>query len=115
MGVDFLRSKAKAFNKTWDTSRVNLARRTLFTRDPQATPVSAVARMTGPTSLAVGDEVVVQTDGNRLLLVIEHSVRGEVVKPATSVLETIQGCGGYALGRVSAAYPTMTLAEVQLL
>jgi hypothetical protein len=115
MGVDFLRSKAKPFIKAWDTSRVDLTRRTLFTRDPQATPVSAVARMTGPTSLLVGDEVVVQADGSRLLLVMEHSVRAEVVKPPESVMETIRGCGGYALARVSAAHPAMTLAEVEFL
>lgn len=115
MGVDFLRSKAKPFLKAWDASRVDLTRRTLFTRDPQAAPVSAVARMLEPSSLCDGQEVVVQADGDRLLLCVDHAVRAEVVKPPESIIRQIEGSGGFSLGRIHKAFPTMALAEVRLL
>lgn len=115
MGVDFLRSKAKPFLKAWDASRVDLTRRTLFTRDPHAAPVSAVAKMVDSSSLCEGDQVVVQADGERLLLCVDHSVRAEIIKPAEPILRRIRDCGGYSLGRVNRAFPSMTLAEVNLL
>lgn len=115
MGVDFLRSKAKPFLKSWDSSRVDLTRRSLFTREPQAAKVAAVAKMLDGSSLSDGDEVVVQADGGRLLLCVNHSVRAEIVKPADSVIRRIEDCGGYSLGRVEKAFPTMNLAEVYLL
>lgn len=115
MGVDFLRSKAKPFIKAWDMSRVDLTRRTLFTRDPHSVPISAVAKMISSSSLSQGDEVVIQTDGDRLLLCIGRSVLGEIVKPAAPVLRQIKEGGGYSIGRVIRTIPSMTLAEVNLL
>jgi len=115
MGVDFLRSKAKPFLKAWDASRVDLTRRTLFTREPHAAPLSAVAKMVGPLSLSEGDEVVVQADGDRLLLCVDRSVRAEIVKPAEPILRRIEDRGGFSLGRVNKAFPSVTLVEVCLL
>ena len=115
MGVDFLRSKAKPFLKAWDASRVDLTRRTLFTRDPEAAPVSAVAKMRESSGLSEGDEVIVQADGDRLLLCVDHAVRAEIVKPAESIVRRIESTGGFSVGRVHKAFPSMALVEVHLL
>jgi len=113
MGVDFLKSKAKTFTKGWDLSRLELARRNLFTRDPSCLATRVVARTLGPT-LRVGDAVLVRTDGNRLVVIDDLAIRAVFVKPPPDVFDRIRDSGGYANGEIAVAFPTLQLVEVTI-
>jgi len=113
MGVDFLKSKAKTFIKGWDSSRLELARRNLFTRDPSCLATRVVARTLGST-LSVGDVVLVRTDGSRLVVIDDLAIRAVFVKPPPDVFDRIRDSGGYAHGEIAGAFPTLQLVEVTI-
>jgi hypothetical protein len=113
MGVDFLKSKAKSFNKGWDLSRVELARKGLFTREPDCLATGVVAKMIG-TPLRTGDSVLVRTDGDRLVVVDDLAVRAVFVKPPPDVFDKIRASGGYAKGEIALAMPSLQLVEVTI-
>jgi|GEM_PF-1525176 len=114
MGVDFLKSKAKTFVKAWDNSRLEIARRGLFTREPDCVAKNVVAKSIGPLTLRAGDQVLLRADGDRLLVLVDLSVRAEFIKPPASVVEAIRKSGEYAKGNIATAFPTLGLIEVSI-
>ena len=113
MGVDFLKLKAKSFTKGWDASRVELARKGLFTREPSCLATWVVARTIG-TTLKAGDLVLVRTDGDRLVVVDDLAVQAILLKPPPDVYERIRESGGYAKGEIAVAFPSLQLIEVTI-
>ena len=114
MGVDFLKSKAKAFTKGWDRARVDLARRSLFTRSPGEVVSGGVATTFGTSSLSPGDEVLLRTDGDRLVVVADLAVCAEFVKASDPIIQRVRECGGCAKARIGASHPSLNLVEVLL-
>ena len=45
MGLDFIRQRAKTFTRSWDRHRLSLRERTLFSKDPEDSPRTAIARL----------------------------------------------------------------------
>ena len=112
MGVDFLKSKARSFTKGWDRSRVELSRRTLFTREPDCLATGAVAKVIGPGTLVPGDRVLVRAERDQLVVVCDLAVRAVFVRPPESLVRRISESGGYANGQIEVAHPTLDLVEV---
>lgn len=114
MGVDFIRARAKSFTKAWDAGRLELARKTLFTRESESLVTGAVATTTGPHALRLGDEILVRVDGERVELVDDLTVKGVLVKPTAAIIEKIRQTGGYATASVDRYDATNRLAEVTI-
>jgi hypothetical protein len=112
MGVDFLKSKAKAFTKGLDSDRLASTRRHLFAHHPEHIATGAIAKVVGPQKLAAGDDVLVRADGDRLVVVVDLAETAVFEKPPDSLVQAIRQSGGYAKGRIEAAYPTLELVKV---
>jgi hypothetical protein len=114
MGVDFLKSKARAFTKGWDRSRLELARRSLFTVQPPDLSRSAVAKIVGAPRLNAGDTVLIRSDGDGLAVVVELNVAARFVHPPEDISKIVEEQGGCVAGSVQASFPTLGLVEVAL-
>ena len=113
MGVDFMSAHAKSFMKKIDDSRVDLVRRTLFTRDPDTIATNLVARTPGVTLTPEQDVLACLKDG-RVLLLDGIQERGELVRPPAEVLDKLAATGGFATVRVTRTLPLADLVEVCL-
>ena len=113
MGVDFMRLRAARFVKSLDQSRVDLARKHLFTREADCIARDLVAKSPG-SRLVADQEVLVRLANDRLVLMEGIEERGEVVKPPADVLDHIAATGGFATARVTRTLPTLDLAVVSL-
>jgi len=114
MGVDFIKSVAKPFNKGWDVRRLELARTNLFTREADCLASSAVARAVGAITFSAGEQVHLRVDGDQLVVVQDLSVTAIVVKPPATMVEQIHQSGGYAKGEIVALHPTLNLMEIMI-
>jgi len=113
MGVDFLKSKAKAFVKGWDLSRLELTRKDLFTREPNCLATGAVARTLG-SAFSVGDTVLVRVDDNRLVVIRDLAIQAVFLEPPPDVFDRIRASGGYANGEITGAFSEIQLVEVTI-
>lgn len=114
MGVDFLRSKAKSFEKAFDRGRAEITRKTLFTSEPGGITQHLVARSVDHCPLKVGDPVLMRSEGEQMLVMVDVTVYGRVVKPPEGMLNAVRSAGGYAKGCIAASYPSLSLLEVSL-
>jgi hypothetical protein len=112
VGVDFLQLRAKPFIKGWDSSRLELAKKNLFTREAEFLAVGAIARIVGPVRLNVGDDVLVRVDCDSLVVVSELTVRAVFLAPPCDVVDAVRQSGGYANGCVASVSPTHDIIEV---
>lgn len=113
MGVDFIRERAKAFTRSWDRHRIELATRSLFTRDPVCVPRAALASTTTPRTISPGTIVVVRAENGGLVAYHELTPVAEFVDPPPDMALAIDKSGGCAKGEVTVVY-TPTLLEITL-
>jgi hypothetical protein len=114
MGVDFIRQRAKAFRKSWDSHRVELTKRTLFTREPDCIVRAAVARMIGLEPIEIGSRLLLRLDEGKLVALKGTTTVAVFVNPPTSAIEAIERTGGYAKGEVITAGHVDGLAEITI-
>src|SRR5438105_11241553 len=111
MGVDFLKSKCKPFDKAWDTERTRAARDLLSTVGISAEATSIMAKSLRQGGLQDGDEVLVRADGDRLTVLVDLATTAVLVDPAARIVSAIRESGGYAHGRIEAD-PILGLVKV---
>lgn len=114
MGVDFIRRVAKTFKKSWDHSRVDLATRELFTREPLCITRISVARDLGTERLTQGVRVIVRIDGDGLTAVIGTLRVARLVNPSQSLVAAIESAGGYANGVIGAREQGNDILEISI-
>ena len=112
MGVDFLRSKAKAFKKRWDMDRLELARRNLFTRDPECTVRTIIGRTFGSVQVVEGTRLLLRAEGEKLTGLLDLVACVDVPSPPESIMQAVRESGGYANGVVALAMPSEGVVEV---
>ena len=112
MGVDFLRSKAKAFTKRWDMDRLELARRNLFTRDPECAVRTVIGRTRGPVQIVEGSQLLLRAEGEKLIGLLDLVPCVDIPSPPESVMQALRNSDGYAKGVVSFAMLSDGVVEV---
>lgn len=114
MGVDFLKSKCKAFSKTWDAARLQSNESRLFSAESHTLGTSVVAKSVAPHTLHDGDEVLVRVDGDGMSIIADLARVAILPEPRADLANAIRESGGYARGTVQAAYPTLGLLKVEI-
>jgi hypothetical protein len=113
MGIDFIRSRAHDFSRSWDRHRVDLATRSLFTRDPACLPRSAVATLTSPRTIPLGSVLIVRCDNIGLTVYDELTPVAQFSNPPPDMVSAIRESGGCAKGEVTAIHGS-TLLEISI-
>lgn len=98
MGVDFIRQRAKTFQKSWDSHRLELTKRTLFTREPDCIIRAGVARVVVADLVEIGSQHLLRVDDGKLVALSGTKTVAVFVNPTASMLEAIERTGGYANG-----------------
>jgi hypothetical protein len=101
MGVDFIREHSgKPWRKRWDKGLDRFKSPGLF--DVQFTDQQRIvtADLDGGSVLKVGDQVVVQCNGQAVIVCSGHRQVGAIQGLTLDVRAAIDGCGGVALGTV---------------
>jgi len=114
MGVDFLKTKCKPFEKGLDRERVNNARGRLVGGPSNTSVTKIVAKTLGQNSLHEGDRVLVRAEKDRLTVLVDLMPTAVLVDPSSPVLSAIRETGGYAHGKIEAAHPTLELVTVKI-
>lgn len=111
MGLDFIRERAKSFRKSWDRHRIELCQRSLFTKDPEGVPRTALARtrefINSDSSLLVRAERGGLVGYQRLTPVAVF------VDPPSDLVDAVLEAGGYAEGQVVAEHDE-NVAEIAI-
>jgi len=105
MGVDFIRSRAKKFTRSWDENRVELAKRSLFTRDPAYLPRTAIA--TTSAAVVPGTVLILRLENGTLVGYKDITPVAYFVSPPADYVSAIQEHGGCAEGEVTSAHDSI--------
>lgn len=114
MGVDFLKSKCPEFAKGWDSDRLKSVNSQLFADGAELIAADVVFKTIGAHSLREGEEVLVRAEGDRLCILSALAPAAILVQPNATAVSKIHETGGYARGRIAAAYPTLDLVKVHI-
>lgn len=114
MGVDFLKSKCPGFAKAWDAERLNSSRNRLLEGASNVLATDVVFRTNRSHAFHEGDEVLVRADNDRLNILADLAPAAVFIAPNSTLIDKIRESGGYAHGRIEAAYPTLDLVRVQI-
>lgn len=101
MGLDFLREKGKAFVKQWDGGREMLAAPDLLEGDAEWQEQHVLFDLHDHCSVAVGEELIVQTIGNDLVALRGHDIVATATMPPPNVRDAVRGAHGYVLAQVA--------------
>lgn len=104
MGVDFIRERAQGFTRSWDRHRVDLATRSLFTRDPGCLPRAAIATTSTMRTILPGTVLIVRWEHGGLVAYEELTPVARFVDPPPEVISSIRECGGCAKGEVTVVH-----------
>ncbi len=101
MGVDFIREQSgKPWRKRWDKGLDRLKSPGLFDVQFTYQQRTVTADLDSKSTLKVGDQVVVQCDGQAVIVCSGHRQVGAIQGLTADVRAAINGCGGVALGTV---------------
>ncbi|MXY58724.1 MAG: hypothetical protein F4Y41_20465 [Gammaproteobacteria bacterium] len=98
MGLDFIRQRAKAFTRSWDRHRLSLRKRDLFSRDPEDSPRTAIARVA--RELEPGVTILVCAEDAGLSGYEGRTRVASFVDPPPDLVRFVHDGGGYAKGTV---------------
>ncbi|PPE73073.1 hypothetical protein C3942_14710 [Solimonas fluminis] len=101
MGLDFIRKRAGSFKKAWLRGSEELARNDLLTRHPECQSRTVVADLGDECGASVGQRVVLEAAGGRLLLYRGHARIGAIARPPADLASAIASNGGVALGEIT--------------
>ncbi len=105
MGVDFIRARAKTFTRSWDNGRVEVAKRSLFTREPTFLPRTAIA--TTSEEIVPGTILIVRWENGALVGYRELTPVAYFVSPPADLVSAIQEHGGCAAGEVTSVHDSI--------
>ena len=101
MGVDFIREQSgKPWRKRWNQNLDGLKLLGLFDVRFSNQQRVVTADLDSGSSLKVGDQVVVQCNGQAVIVCSGHRRIGAIQGVAADVRAAIEVCGGVALGTV---------------
>lgn len=101
MGLDYIRSKKNAFAKLWRDGRNRLASADLLTVAPEWEERLLLVDVFDGVELAVGEDLLLHVDGERLLAVRGTETVGVILEPPQNLLLVIRDrCHGSAMGQV---------------
>ena len=98
MGIDFIRQRAKAFTRSWDRHRLSLRERTLFSKDLEDSPRTAIARLA--RELEPGATILVCAEDAGLSAYTGRTRVASFVDPPPDLVGLVHEGGGYAKGTV---------------
>lgn len=114
MGVDFIERATPTFKKSWDRARVALATADLFTRLPEYTARVAEADIIGNAELEIGDQLIVEVQGNRLVARRGNSDVALFTNPPPALFEAVTASFGIAKGIVERVHSIAGVVEISL-
>jgi len=101
MGVDFIcEQSGKPWRKRWDKGLDRFKSPGLFDVQFSNKQRIVTADLNGGSNLKAGDQVVVQCDGQAVIVCSGHRQVGAIHGSPADVRAAIKGCGGVALGTV---------------
>jgi hypothetical protein len=100
MGSEFLKKTKRSIAKHIDMKRADLARVDFFTQTPKDQPRCALASVSPGAELCDGDDLIVESRGDRLLACKGNSIVAEFSNPPSDLLSAIADSGGLACGIV---------------
>jgi hypothetical protein len=109
MGLDFIRERAQGFIRSWDRHQVELATRSLFTRDPACLPRAAIATTLITQIIPPGTILIVRCEQGGLVAYDELTPVARFVDPPQEVVCAIRECGGCAKGEVTVVHDASLL------
>lgn len=115
MGVDFLKSKAKSFNKGWDRGRRELAAACLFVGAPELAQRRFLAESAGTAGFQAGEQLLGAVEGESVRLSRNGHIAGYLASLPLQVLNRLRNDAyGVTLVTVHVANPISGTAEVSL-
>jgi hypothetical protein len=114
MGADFIRKAAKSHKKRWDEGRKELRTADLFTREPTYVPRTVPFELTAVVELSIGDIVIVEAQGARLIARQRLSEVARAENPPRELLLAVQQSCGVAKGTIEQVHGVARVAEISL-
>lgn len=114
MGADYIRRRARTFQKSWDLGALRIVESDLFTRDAGASIPSAITQLLPDARVNVGDRFIVRLDADRLHVYDGQRRIAECVAPAVAVRQYVERAGCIAEGRVLQLHGSARVAELEL-
>src|SRR5688572_6693208 len=101
MGLDFMEQKRGAFRKMYDGGKAALEAPDLLPADEEWEEQHVLFDVHEGTTLAEGEQLVVQVSGTSLVALRGHDVAATAGNPPESVVTAIRRAKGYVLARVA--------------
>jgi hypothetical protein len=101
MGVDFIHQNKRHFRRAFDGGRAALADPGLFPSEHEEDEQLVLFDVHDGTTLAEGDMLVVQIDGEHLVASRGDGVVATAGEPPASIMAAMRNTSGYALVRVA--------------
>ena len=101
MGLDFMEQKKGAFRKMYDGGKAALEAPDLLPADQEWEEQHVLFDVHDGTTLAEGEQLVVQASGTSLVALRGHDVVATAGSPPESVVTAIRRAKGYVLARVA--------------
>jgi hypothetical protein len=114
MGADFLERATPSFKKYWDRAKVRLGTADLFTRAPSGTIRTAAADIVGNATLAIGEHLTVEPEGQELVARRGNTEVARVERPSNELMQAIKDSCGIAKGIVEQVHALAGVAEISL-
>jgi len=112
VGLDFIRVKGKAFVKQWDAGRDELTAPDLLEAEAEWQEQHVLFEIHHGFAVAVGEELVVQVDGDNLVALRAHDMVATATAPPANVLAAIREAHGYVLALVARYSPVSRTADL---
>lgn len=100
MGLDFIRQRAKPFNRCWDRHALLLAERTLFSYEPELKPRTVIARTI--RRILPDERILVRCEADTLIGYDGPTQVATFVAPPPDLIARIRETGEFAEGRIVA-------------
>jgi hypothetical protein len=114
MGVDFLQTAGKRIKVARDKDLIGLAEGDLFTRRLQRPAMHELLRLMPGKTLAPGDEVQIELNGDDVVAVVGETIVGEFDSPMPALVELLEQ-HGIVGGRIDEVHEGARVADVEIL
>lgn len=114
MGVDFLQKIGKTIQVARDRDRIALVERDLFTRCIDMAAQYELMRIGDGVTLAPGDELNIELQGDKVVAVLRDRVVGQIDKPCQALRNMLDEYGIVG-GRVDEIHASARVAEIEII
>jgi len=113
MGLDFVQKAKPQIIKGWSKGQEELCSPDLFSRSPEEDqPPTLLFIKTGDGRVEVGSEVVLSTDGDKLVARQGIPIIATAVRPPDDLIRAIRARSNCALGRVTGAHSQSGVLDI---